>query len=140
MIPAKQAPFNYSLVIPPVLAGESSDILRIVTDSDSIFENISRQACLSSPTIPQEYNILAGSQIQTIYCTIYDTQIGRYLTNGKTPVVNIFGTAQFPNVLPKSHWLGRRAVLEIVIYNETQIDLAESNLVFSGIKHMVQGE
>lgn len=131
--------YNYTADFSNLAPGASS-VYSITTDSDSVFEITSRQlACVSD--IGSPYDILEGSHFPGINCTIYDTQVGRYLTNGKVPVVNIFGTSQFPNYLPKTHWLMQRSVLVCTLYNDTTtLTLSQFQLVFSGIKHTVKGE
>ena len=130
--------YNYAANFTGLLNATVSNVFHLTTDSDSVFEVKTQQLCVSNGVDAD--SILAGNHFDGLYCTIYDTQVGRFLTGGKTPVVNIFGTAQYPNILPKSFWLMRRSVLEIQVYNETGYDIDSMQLVFSGIKHTVQGE
>ncbi len=135
----KQISYNYTADFSSIGANTVSNPYNIVTDSDSVFEIITQQLCVFSSDT-ENVSITAGNHFPGVYCTLYDTQVGRFITGGKTPITNIFGTSQYPNVLPKSHWLMRRSVLEVIIYNESIYDLDFVQLMFSGIKHTVQGE
>lgn len=136
----KQIAFHYIADFAPLIAGAISAEYQLVTDSDSVFEIKSQQRMVSGDVADPMLNIRSGDQFPGLMCTIFDTQVGRFLTNGKTPVTNIFGTAQYPNVLPKPHWLLRRSVLLIKLYNDSAFDITRAQLVFSGIKHTIKGE
>jgi len=128
--------FSYPATFLNLTAGTSQQY-QLTTDSDSLFEIFTTQASVFTPdTVP---DLVDGSHYAGLNCRIYDTQTGQYLTNGKTPIVNIFGTSQYPNIWPITHYLLRRSVLEITLYNDSATDRARVQLVFSGIKHIVGG-
>jgi hypothetical protein len=130
--------YNYVADFGAIAQGITS-LYQLKTDSDSVFEIRTQQLCVASNNSDIYIDVLAGDRYGGLLCSIYDTQTGRYLTNGLTPVQNIFGTSQYPNVLPKPHFLLRRSVLEITVQNNSAYNLAVCQLVFSGIKHLVQG-
>lgn len=134
----KQIFFNYTANFADLAAGAESETYELASDSDSVFETRMRTMC--AKTDDATLDILNGSHYPGLNVTIFDTQVGRYLTNGKTPVVNLFGTSQYPNILPCSHWLMRRSVLQVKLYNDSTFDLDNVQLVFSGVKHTVMGE
>lgn len=138
--PQKEIFFSYVATFGALEIGAISDEYQLVSESDSLFEIKSQQRMIKADVLDDTPNIYAGNQFPGLMCTIYDTQVGRFITNGKTPVTNIFGTSQYPNILPRPHWLMRRSVLLIKLYNDSEFDLTEAQLVFTGIKHTVQGE
>jgi len=135
---SRKIAFNYTADFESLAAGAISSVYPVIFDSDSVFECTTRQAVINASS-ESTVNILAGVHYNDVYCTLYNTEVGRYLTNGEVPVVNIFGTSQYPNILPASYWFMRRSVLEVVIYNRSSINLDQIQLMFSGIKHTTQG-
>jgi len=135
---SRKIAFNYSADFGALAAGANSLVYPVIFDSDSVFECTTRQAVINASS-QAEVNLVSGVHYNDVYCTLYNTEVGRYLTNGEVPIVNIFGTSQYPNILPASYWFMRRSVLEVVIYNRSLIDLDQVQLMFSGIKHTAQG-
>ena len=75
----------------------------------------------------------AGSPLASIL--IQDTGSGRNLMNQAVPVTNIFGTGQFPFILPRQRIFVARAVVNITITNLDGVNAINSlRLSFIGEK------
>jgi hypothetical protein len=130
--------YVYTATFTPITHGQTQTQV-IKTDIDSIFhlQILNQIGILGSADAATGNNesLLMGQQYPGITCTIFDDSNGAYLTSGAVPLVNLFGNAQYPSIVPGMYTIGRAATITCTVTNNyTSAALGALTLAFIGRK------